>query len=198
MFQRSMFKSSAAVALLVSGAGLAQATVIPFDLMGRGGAGLLPTNENHTVNGAGTSASGGEIGAGITYDTVTKQLTINVGWGTTNGFTNLSGVATLGHIHGPTASGGAAAFTQNAGVRLGLDSGPTWNTSASAGGVFGRVLTLDATQEAELLAGRWYLNFHTSLNGPGEIRGQLVQVPTPGAGAILGLSMIVAGRRRRA
>ena len=90
--------------------GLSQAALIQFNLLGKGGAGLLSTNENGAI--AGTPGSGGEIGAGIIYDDVTKMLTINVGWGTGNGFTNLSGdrhvgphprpdsVAAPGFVHG--------------------------------------------------------------------------------------------------
>src|SRR5688572_14254694 len=89
----------------------AHAAVIPFDLFGRSGAGLLGANENPTVVGGG---SGGELGTGILFDDVTLVLSINVGWGTANGFTDLTGNTTLGHLHGPTAT---PAFTENAGVR---------------------------------------------------------------------------------
>lgn len=184
----------AVVALAVSG-GAAMGEILFFDLEGRAGAGLLPGNELHTING--NPGSGGEVGAGITFDTVTKQLAINVAWGASNGFNSLTGNATAGHIHGPTTNGGVAGFTQTAGVRLGLDSGPTWNNSATSGGVFGRILTLNSAQESELIAGRWYLNFHTSTNGPGEIRGQILLVPAPGAAALLGVAGLLATRRRR-
>ncbi len=148
------------------------------------------------MNGA--FGSGGEVGAGITYDNVTNVLTVNVAWGLANGFSNLTGNATAGHIHGPTAASGVGAFTQNPGVLFGLDSGPTWNNSATGGGVTGRTITLTETQEADLLAGRYYINVHTSTNGGGEIRGNLVVPETSTsvlAAAALGL---MALRRRRA
>lgn len=174
----------------------AQAAVIAFQLEGKGGIGLLASNENQAVNGA--FGSGGEVGAGITYDDVTNVLTINVAWGIANGFTNLTGNATAGHIHGPTPASGVGSFTQNIGVLFGLDSGPTWNNSASAGGVFGRTITLTETQEGQLLAGRYYINVHTTTNAPGEIRGNLVVVPETStsvlAAAALGLLTL---RRRR-
>src|SRR5262245_24782588 len=59
--------------------GLSQGALIQFDLRGNGGAGLLSSNQNGIITG--TPGSGGEIGAGIIYDDVTKMLTINVGWG---------------------------------------------------------------------------------------------------------------------
>jgi hypothetical protein len=179
---------------LVSTAGIAQATIFQFDLLGKGGAGLLSTNENGVINGA--PGSGGEIGAGIFFDDSTNVLTVNVGWGSANGFTNLSGNATVGHIHGPTASGGVASFTQNAGVRYGLDNAPGWNNSASAGGFIG-TRTILAGDVAALFAGRFYINVHTSANTPGEIRGNLVLVPTPSAAAVLGLVGLAGLRRRR-
>jgi hypothetical protein len=32
---------------------------------------------------------------------------------------------------------------------------------------------LDDTQEADLLAGKWYYNIHTTFKGAGEIRGNM-------------------------
>ena len=78
------------------------ATTIRFNLIGKGGQGLLSSNETGTISG--TPGKGGLTGTGITFDDVTKVLTINVGWGATKGFTNLSVNASAAHIHGPTAS----------------------------------------------------------------------------------------------
>src|SRR5258705_11877606 len=107
----------------------ASAGTIAFDLLGKAGPGLLGGNENGTL--VGTPGSGGELGSGILFDDVTLQLSINVGWGTANGFTDLTGNTTAGHLHGPTASGGAAAFSQNANVKYPLNTLPGWNNSAS-------------------------------------------------------------------
>jgi glucose/arabinose dehydrogenase len=150
----------------------AQAHIISFDLLGKAGAGLQSGNENGTING--TPGSGGEIGEGIVFNDQTGVLTIRVGWGSGNGFTNLSGNAQAGHIHGPTASGGTASFTENAGIMIGLDDKPGWNPSATSGGFNGSV-TLNSTQAADLFAGRLYINVHTPMNGGGEIRGNLVR-----------------------
>jgi hypothetical protein len=184
-----------AFGVVVLAASNASAAILFFDLQGRGGAGLLPGNENHAING--TPGSGGEIGAGITFNDVTNVLTINVGWGSGNGFSNLTGNATVGHIHGLTANGGVASFTQNAGVRYGLDNLPGWNNNAVNGGFIGTV-NINAVDVQALLDGRMYINVHSAANGAGEIRGNLVLVPTPGVAAMMGLGGLALARRRRA
>ena len=145
---------------------MASAGVVAFNLLGRGGAGLLATNEPGTVIGG----TGGEIGAGITFDDVTRVLTLNVGWGSATGFTDLSSAVNNSHIHGPTTASGVAAFAQTAGVLINL---PRLSNSASAGSIVTNV-TLTAGQAVELLAGRYYVNVHTVNNGGGEVRGFLV------------------------
>ena len=161
-----------AMALSAAGVLSAQAHIISFDLMGKAGPGLLSGNENGTING--TPGSGGEIGEGIVFNDQTGVLTIRIGWGSGKGFTDLSSNAQAGHIHGPTASGGSASFTENAGIMIGLDDKPGWNSSASNGGFNGSV-TLSSAQAADLFAGRLYINIHTPTNGGGEIRGNLVR-----------------------
>lgn len=42
-----------------------------------------------------------------------------------------------------------------------------------------------------------YANFHTDLFPAGEIRGQIRQVPAPGAGALLAMTGVLGARRRR-
>lgn len=177
----------------------AQATVHLFDLDGKFGPGMNAGNETNTV--VGTPGSGGEVGAGITYDDATNLLSINIAWGSSNGFTDLTGNATAAHIHGPTANPAPMGFNQSASPVAGLAHLSTlsgWNPSASGGGVTGS-LTLNATQEAELLAERYYINVHTATNGPGEIRGHLVIVPEPGSSmALLGGAGLLLRRRRSA
>ncbi len=170
----------------------AQAATIQFDLKGTAGTGLLAGNEP----GAITGGSGGEIGAGISFDTTSNLLTINVGWGSSQGFTDLSSTATASHIHGPTASNNGSGFTQTAGVLLNL----TRSSSAITGGMFTDApILLSAAQATDLLNGKFYINLHTTNNGGGEIRGFLVAVPEP-ATPVLGLLAISAAalRRRRA
>lgn len=188
-----MRKMMIALTGLAIAAASGQAQIVQFDLIGKAGPGLLSGNENHAING--TPGTGGEVGQGIFYDIGTRLLTINIGWGSGQGFTNLTGNATVGHIHGPTNSGGAASFTQNAGVRYGLDNLPGWNNSATNGGFIGSV-TINQNDVQALFDGRFYINIHTSANGPGEIRGNLI--PTPGALGLLGVAGLAAARRRRA
>ena len=161
-----------AVALSVAGLSPVQAHLISFDLVGKAGAGLLSGNQNQPING--TPGSGGEVGSGIVFNDQTGLLTINVAWGSGNGFTNLTGNATAGHIHGPTTSSGPAAFNEDAPVMINLDDTAGWNPSASNGGIT-RSVTLTSTQIAQLFAGRLYINVHTVANGAGEIRGNLVR-----------------------
>jgi CHRD domain-containing protein/PEP-CTERM motif-containing protein len=173
-----------------------QADIVPFDLLGKAGPGLLPGNENPTVV---ASSSGGEIGAGIFFDDVTLALTINVGWGSGNGFSDLTGTASAGHIHGPTTDPAPTSFTESAGILIPLDSSPfTWNPSATSGSSTGTV-TLTSGQATDLFAGKLYVNIHTSANPGGEIRGYLV-VPEPTTVALLALGAVgcLLLRRRRA
>jgi glucose/arabinose dehydrogenase len=162
----------AALALWAAGVLSAQAHMISFDLLGKAGAGLLSGNQNQPING--TPGSGGEVGSGIVFNDQTGVLTINVAWGSGNGFTNLSGNGIAAHIHGPTASSGTAAFNEDAPVMINLDDTAGWNPSATNGGIT-RSVTLDSTQISHLFAGRLYINVHTAANGAGEIRGNLVR-----------------------
>lgn len=84
-----------------------------FKLDGSGGPGLLPFSENPPVI---ATSSGGEIGGGISFYTDTNILTLNIGLGSGKGFTDLSGPATAGHIHGNTTNLPPINFTENAGV----------------------------------------------------------------------------------
>lgn len=186
----------------------AQAAIIYLDLIGTAGAGLLPGNEPGSVTGG----TGGEIAftTGISYDTVTNILDLtSVGWGSSQGFTDLSSVANNSHIHvtaGANGNDGLGNFTGTGGVIFNL----TRSTNAATGGVFtngiidfdtatfgGAVLTVDQ-REAQLLDGKMYINIHTANNGGGEIRGFLV-VPEPSA-SLLGIVALGAAamRRRRA
>jgi hypothetical protein len=171
--------------LVCAAANTVHGTIIDISLQGTAGMGLLGGNENPPVAGGG---SGGEVGSGILFDTVTLQLMINIAWGSGNGFTNLTGNATAGHIHGPTADPAPISFTENAPVWIPLDSLPGWNPSATNGGLSGTV-PLTAEQATALQEGRLYINVHTSVNPGGEIRGYLI-VPEPATLALLTLGTL--------
>ena len=89
-----------------------------------------------------------------TYDTETNQLT----W--KGNYSDLTGPATMAHFHGP------ADPSATAGVVVPI----TPSTSPFEGSA-----TLTDAQAAELMAGRWYVNVHTSAHPAGEIRGQVVK-----------------------
>ncbi|MBV9348324.1 MAG: CHRD domain-containing protein [Pseudolabrys sp.] len=86
-----------------------------------------------------------------TYDQSSKRLT----W--KGDYKDLTGPATAAHFH-------AAEKGKNGGVAVPIAP----NASPFEGSA-----TLTAEQEADLLAGRWYVNVHTNENKAGEIRGQL-------------------------
>lgn len=63
-------------------------------------------------------------------------------------------------------------------------------------------VTITDEDVANLLAGNWYVNVHTTLYPGGEIRGQFVPVPEPstyalGGAALLGLAVMVRRNWRR-
>jgi CHRD domain/Divergent InlB B-repeat domain len=160
----------------------ANAALVQLNLLGTAGAGLLPGNEPVAPSGG----TGGEIGAGIFFDDVANVLTLNVGWGSSQGFVNLSSTANNSHIHGPTAANNGNNFTQTAGVLFNL----TRSSSAVTGGTFSpNTVTLTAAQATDLLNGKYYINVHTANNGGGEMRGFLIPgytltVTTNGTGSI--------------
>ena len=174
------------------------AAIVSFILDGNAGLGLLPGNENPVATGG----SGGLGAGGISYDTDTNVLSIDIVWGSANGFVDLTGNVSASHIHGFTASPPPTGFSQNAGVLYTLHTLTGFNTSASSGGFTGTV-GIQEIHEAGLLAGQTYINVHTPTNGPGEIRGQLVvnPIPIPAAVWLFGsglIGLIGVARRKKA
>lgn len=100
----------------------------------------------------------------VTLNEAETSITVSVSYGSASA--PLSSNVTVGHIHGPAAPG------TNAGVLFDLAPTP--------GSPFGSVsnLTFNVTpaQVANLKAGLFYFNIHTSTFPGGEIRGQ-IQVP---------------------
>ena len=190
-----MKKISSLIVALVCTAS-AHAAILDFNLIGTAGPGLLFGNEP----AVGSGGTGGEIGAGIFFNDVTLQLTVNVGWGSSQGaFSDLTSTASASHIHGPTTANNGSGFTQTAGVLFTL----TRSSSAVTGGTFtapSSVITLTAAQQTDLFNGKYYINIHTATNSGGELRGFIVPAPVPEP-ATCGLVAVGAlglmGRRRK-
>ncbi|MGX5818766.1 CHRD domain-containing protein [Chitinophaga lutea] len=122
----------------------------------------LYTVNNAPMTGAQENPAVTTTGTGsfdASYNPDTKEMTITVRW------QNLSGNATLMHIHGPAARGVNAGVLQNFATLF----------AAAPAGSFTTTFTLNGTTqtEADLLAGKWYVNIHTAANPAGEIRGQI-------------------------
>jgi len=114
------------------------------------------TNFSATINGAseetptGSAATGSATG---NYNADTKELNLTIT------YTGL--VPTAGHIHkGAPGTSGGVVFP--------------FPSVATSPIVFSTVLT--AAQEADLMAGLYYVNFHTPAFPGGEIRGQLIKM----------------------
>lgn len=181
--QIRLMKNLLLAAVLATSVFQANAANILFDLRGVAGFGLLPGNEPGSITGG----TGGEIGAGIFFDDVTSTLTLNVGWGSSQGFTDLSSAANNSHIHGPVANNFGNGFTQTAGVLFNL----TRSSNATTGGTITTApIVLTAPQTADLFNGKYYINIHTANNGGGEMRGFLVPVPEPSTYALVGLGIV--------
>jgi hypothetical protein len=90
----------------------------------------------------------------VTYDSASKKIS----WKGT--YSGLSGPATAAHFH--TAPPG-----KNGGVTVPIFSG------AAAKSPFSGSATLTDAQAADLMAGKMYVNVHTTGHKAGEIRGQV-------------------------
>lgn len=100
-----------------------------------------------------TTAGKGTVDAKL--DTSTKVLSYTVT------YSDLTGPATAGHLHGPADPG------VNAGVLVPFAAPLTSPITGTA--------TLTDAQMADLMGGKMYANIHTAANPGGEIRGQMVK-----------------------
>jgi hypothetical protein len=135
-------------AVLVSALGLAAVcSAAPLGSVVAIEASLTAHNEVPPNSSAGT----GTLDASFNQETNVLNYTVT--------YSGMTGPVKAGHFHGP------AAFGMNAAVAVpfvdGMDS-PIKGTAI-----------LNATQAADLLAGKWYVNLHTAANPGGEIRGQV-------------------------
>lgn len=98
-----------------------------------------------------SSAGKGILEATFNQDTRVLNYTVS--------YSGMTGPVKSGHFHGPAAAGANAAVVQPLGGSL---ESPIHGSA-----------TLNASQAAELLAGKWYINLHTAAYEGGEIRGQV-------------------------
>lgn len=119
-------------------------------------------------SGTGSPALGS---ATLTFDDQTNLLT----W--SGSYSGLVSDFFVAHFHGPAAPGA------NAGVTVGIA------VVGNQTGTFDGSATLSAGQAADLLAGLWYINIHSTMFTGGEIRGQVLAAPEPA----LSLGLIAAG-----
>jgi hypothetical protein len=123
----------------------------------------------------------------IILDDVLNQITVELS------FQDLLAAAVAAHIHGPASPG------VNAPVLFPLD---LTGAFGSSGTIAPQVFAITPVQIAQLEAGLFYFNVHTSVFPGGEIRGQALAVaPEPSALATAAVgALVVAGaaRRRRA
>jgi hypothetical protein len=147
------------------------------------------------------SGSAGIGSALVTFDTVTSLMTVNVS------FAGLGSPTTASHIHCCAPSGANAIVATPVpnfpGFPLGVTTGTYLMTfdmdlASSYNPQFitdhgGTVSGALAAFSAGLIAEQTYLNIHTSQFTGGEIRGQLIAIPGPIAGAGLPGLLLASG-----
>jgi hypothetical protein len=163
--------NSKVIALIICTVASSQAALVHFELSPAGtdaAVGLSPSNSVPAVTNS--TGSGNTISGGIVFDTETSLMELAIGYGSAAGFTDLTGVPTLMHIHGPAAVG------QNASPVINLMPYNFNAADPTKGGVIVGTFIVSTNAVSNLLAGLTYVNIHTALNPAGEIRGQLVPV----------------------
>ena len=202
-----MFRPAPVLLMAAAFAAPASATVIELDFVGNAGAGLLPGNEvgaNTPVapNAAASNAVGFEAGRGLTYNDQTNVFEFEFNFfGLTGGlFDAASGIHfhNTGDVPDPLNANGGIVLNLNTGAdpAVALNS-PLIAFGATSGQVSGSAL-LSEELEADLLAGRFYLNIHTDGFRGGELRANVAAVPEPATAGLLlaGVAGLIARRRK--
>ncbi|MEE9413432.1 MAG: CHRD domain-containing protein [Methylococcales bacterium] len=121
------------------------------------------------------TAPGASGSAAMVIDTETSQFSWVIE------FEGLTGDATAAHFHnGAVGTAGPVVFS------LDDDPGVMFSGVGQTSGIFSGGKTLLDSEIDEILAGNWYINIHTDVNMPGELRGQVLggsftPVPLPAA-----------------
>lgn len=116
---------------------------------------LSGAQETPPVNSTGTGT------AKLVFDPVLKTLNYDLSW------TLGSATATTTNMHFHGADDGSD--LKSSGVAIGITGFPTTST----GSVIGTTVALTDVQVAQLLAGKWYVNIHSSTVPGGELRGNI-------------------------
>ena len=132
---------------------------------------VFPIDASQVVMPTSTSTASGT--GNVTYNPGTMMLNWNIT------FSGLTSAQTAAHFHGAAMPG------MNAGAQVGIGVGSPAIGSAP----------LTMLQATDLLAGRWYVNIHTTNFPGGEIRGQVV--PEPASLVLIGLAGVVVLKRVR-
>ncbi len=132
---------------------------------------------------------GGSGSATMTFDDVTHVLTWTILY-------NLNtGPATAAHFHGATNPGDLSGPGIASPVRVTI-LGIAGTSSGTVMGSFDLdALVNSADNSANLLGGLWYVNIHTLTFPSGEIRGQVLRAPEPGAFSLLAVGLAALGIR---
>ena len=151
-------------------------------------AAIIPLEANIDGAQADAGLGTGSPGTGfatMTLNDVTNLFSWDISW------SGLTGDETVMHFHGP------ALPNQNAGVQV--DFGAISGTASPSMGS----TIISGAQSADLLAGLWYINIHTTTFAGGEIRGQVQvsAVPIPAAAWLFSsglLGLVGMARRKKA
>jgi len=170
--ERFLMKKS--LVILLSAALTSQAALVYFDISPVGSdaaVGLNPANVVPAVTNS--TGSGGAISAGVVFDTDTSVLQLAIGYGSSAGFTDLSGPVTSLSINGPAGAG------QNAGALIDLAPYLFPAVDPAKGGIIFGNLAYPSNAVPDLMAGSNYVTLQTATNLDGEIRGQLIPMDRP-------------------
>ncbi len=159
---------------------------------------LNSTNEGGFLSGAyeatpnASTATGGEVGIGLSYDTGLGVLNVNLAYGLF-GFTPLQANYTASHIHvgAPGVAGPVL-----------INLAPLHTALGSMAGIYTGTVAFSPVWETDLFSGNLYVNIHSTAYPAGEIRAQLipVTVPEPGTWGIISAGLLALGlfQRRKA
>ena len=144
-----------AVTVLLFSISACKKDVVPVDLTKKATITLSGAQEVPAVTSTGTGTGQ------IVFDPTTKVVTYNFSWQLG------SATATVTNMHFHGADDGSD--IKSSGVAIGITGFPT----TAMGNMSGKTVALSDVQVSQLLAGKWYLNIHSSTVPGGELRGNI-------------------------